>query len=97
MEPHKFLPGLMTQNPAVFLLNWTKAAVFISIICPAQQTGCWALIDALYQWEHIIYHIRHCFIYSTSSNALQLNIAIDGVYISEVKNNDNFLFFNPKE
>lgn len=39
-----------------------------------------------------ITYTRHCVIYSGSSNALQLKVAIDDMYISEVKNNDNFSF-----
>lgn len=43
-----------------------------------------------------MHYTRHCFIYLASSNALQLKVAIDDMYISEVRKNDNFFFYNPK-
>lgn len=42
--------------------------------------------------RNIIYYTRHCIIYSASSNALQLKVANDDMYVWEVKNNDNFSF-----
>lgn len=42
--------------------------------------------------RNITDYTRHCIIYSASSNALQLKVVNEDMYISEVKNNDNFSF-----